>query len=265
MASTLAKAGAVWRLGVQEAFAYRASLAVWILTSSFPLVSLALWSALAREGPIGDYGGEEFVAYFVAAFLIRQLSAAWVVLDLDRQIRTGELNPLLMRPFHPVLHHAVINLSAIPIRAVLALPIGLVVLIAAGGIRLSSDPALLALVPVAIVGAFLINFLAQLVVGCLAFWLTSASALFDVWIGLFIVLSGYSVPTSLFPVALRDTVRLLPFHAGLGFPVELLVGQLDRTEALAGLGLQALWIILLGGLAALLWRRGLRAYGAEGS
>ena len=124
---------ALWRIGSAEALAYRASLFVWILTSTFPLISLALWAGLARSGPIGSYDGPAFVAYFVAAFLVRQLSASWVVWDLDYKIRTGELSPMLMRPVHPVLHLAAMNLSTQPLRMAIAFPLGLVVLWTAGG------------------------------------------------------------------------------------------------------------------------------------
>ena len=92
--------GALWRLGLAEAVAYRAAMLVWILTTTFPLVSLALWHSLAASGPIGDYGRGDFVAYFVAAFLIRQLTASWVVWDLSAQIASGDLSTLLMRPVH---------------------------------------------------------------------------------------------------------------------------------------------------------------------
>ena len=259
------KLAAVWRLGVAEASAYRVHLLVWVLATSMPLISLVLWRAIAADGAVGGYGQAEFDSYFVAAFFVRQASSSWVVWDLDRQIRTGELSPLLLRPLHPLLHHAMINLSALPLRGLLAAPVGLVVLLAIGGIRLSSDPALLGLAGVAIVLAWLLNFATQVIVGCLAFWLTKASAVYDLWLGAYFVLAGYMVPTSLFPAGLAAVARQLPFHAALGFPVELLVGRLDLGQALAGIGLQLAWLAVTGLLAGWLWRRGLARYGAVGA
>ncbi|MFY0531218.1 hypothetical protein [Nannocystis pusilla] len=75
------------------------------------------------------------MAYFVAAFLIRQFTASWVVWELSGQIRNGDLNTLLMRPMSPMIYHAIQNLAALPIRCALALPIGVVVLVLAGGWR----------------------------------------------------------------------------------------------------------------------------------
>ena len=64
---------------------------------------------------------------------------------------------------------------------------------------------------------------------------------------------------------LAEVARVLPFHALLGFPVELLVGRLSLVEALHGVALQLGWLAVFGALAAVLWRRGLRAYGAFGA
>ncbi|KIG16403.1 hypothetical protein DB30_04447 [Enhygromyxa salina] len=261
----LRKLGALWRLGVAEATAYRTSLLVWVLATTMPLISLVLWRALARGGPIGDYDQAGFDSYFIAAFVVRQLSVSWVVWDLDGQIRTGALSALLMRPVHPVAHHVMINLAALPLRTALAAPVAIAVLLVTGGMSITTNPVALALAIPALVLAWCLNFLTQLAIGCLAFWLTKAAALYDVWIGAYVVLAGYLVPTSLFPAGLAEVARVLPFHAALGFPVELLIGRLSSAQALAGIGLQLVWLVVIGGIAALAWRRGLRAYGAFGA
>ena len=255
--------GALWRLGLAEAVAYRAAMLVWILTTTFPLVSLALWHSLAAQGPIGDYGRTDFVAYFVAAFLIRQLTASWVVWDLSAQIASGDLSTLLMRPVHPLLHHLMSNLAALPVRVALAVPLGVVVLIAVGGIEASVGWHL-ALAPLAILLAWLLQLCVQICVACLAFWVTSSAALFEVWLGLYMVLSGYVMPTSLLPW-FSAVVRVLPFHAAMGFPTELLCGRLGGAEIAWGFALQAVWLAVFAALAAWLWRRGLRVYGAVGA
>ena len=261
-----AVAAAYWRLGIAEAVAYRASMLVWILTTTFPLVSLALWSGIAASGgPIGGFGEADLVAYFVAAFLVRQLTASWVVWDLERAIRLGNLSVLLMRPVHPLFHHVMLNLAALPVRLALALPLAIAVLIGAGGLEVTAQGGALALLPLALVGAWLLNFAVQAAVGCLAFWTDRSSSIYEIWAGLFMVLSGYAVPTSLFPPWLAEVARALPFHAILGFPTELLTGRLSAGEALSFLGIQWLWAAAAGLGAALLWRRGVRVYGAFGA
>jgi ABC-2 type transport system permease protein len=128
------------------------------------------------------------------------------------------------------------------------------------------DPGLhLLLAPLAVILAWLLNISVQICVASLAFWLTSSAYLFELWLGLYMVLSGYAVPTSLFPAGLAAVVRYLPFQASLGFPVELTIGRLAGPEILMGFALQLLWLAVFGALALWLWRRGLRVYGAVGA
>lgn len=262
----LAASAALWRLGIAEAVAYRASMLVWILTTTFPLVSLALWSEIARSGgPIGEYGEPEFVAYFVGAFLVRQLTASWVVWDLERQIRLGDLNVLLMRPVHPLLHHLMQNLAALPVRLVLAAPLAIAVLIAAGGATWTQDAGALVVLPLALIGGWLLNFAVQASIACLAFWVTRSSAVYEIWAGLFMVLSGYVLPTSLLPGEVATIARALPFHAALGFPTELAVGRLTGVEAATGLAIQWGWAAAAWLGLVWAWRRGVRVYGAYGA
>jgi len=224
-----------------------------------------MWSGIAGESTVGDYTQTDFVGYFVAAFLVRQLTSSWVVWDLERQITSGDLSTFLLRPVHPLVHHLMTNLAALPVRLVLAIPLGLGVLWMAGGASVEANTFGWLLIVPALIGAWLINFSAQVIIGCLAFWWTSTSALFEVWLGLFVVLSGYVVPIRLMPEAVVAVLDLLPFHASLGFIVELFLGELSHEAALVGLALQWGWVLTFGLLARLAWRRGLRVYGAVGA
>src|SRR6185503_12640490 len=62
------------RIGFAEAVAYRAELLVWMLTTTMPLVSLALWSAVAAAAPVGRFTQQGFAAYFLATLIVRQLT-----------------------------------------------------------------------------------------------------------------------------------------------------------------------------------------------
>ncbi|RYE90856.1 MAG: ABC transporter permease, partial [Myxococcales bacterium] len=80
------------RVGLQEALAYRAELLVWILSTTLPLVMLALFSAVAREAPIGRYGPGEITLYFLVTFGVRQLTGSWVAWQMNLEVREGKLS-----------------------------------------------------------------------------------------------------------------------------------------------------------------------------
>src|SRR5437660_5891946 len=120
------------RVGLAEAIAYRAETIVWILTTTMPLVNLALWSAVARGGVVGGYGQTDLVAYFLAALVVRQLTGSWVLWEMSRDIRMGTRSMRLLRPVHPLIAYGAENLSGIPLRAGFAIPLFGVALAIAG-------------------------------------------------------------------------------------------------------------------------------------
>jgi len=252
------------RVGFAEAVAYRAEFLVWLLSTNMPLVMLALWHAAAQGGPVGRYGGPEFTAYFLVALVVRLLTGAWVIWELNFEIRQGTLAFRLLRPVHPLLAYASENLAAVPLRLVLSTPVVALLLLSSGGPLLSRDPLCWAVFPVAVAGAWAITFLAMSLIGVLAFYFESAGSVFEIWMGLFGVFSGYLVPLDLLPPWLGALARVLPFRYMLAFPVELVTGLMPRSQAFGELAVQWLFAAGLFLLVTLAWRRGLRRFSAVG-
>jgi ABC-2 type transport system permease protein len=252
------------RIGFIEALAYRAEMLVWILSTTMPLVMLVLWHAVAREQPIGRFGSDQFVAYFLSMFIVRQLTGSWSVWLMNMEIRDGTLAMRLLRPVHPLLAYAMTSLSELPVRSLLSVPIAAVVLFILEGHELSHDPWIWAIWTFSIVAAWLITLLTNLVIGCLAFFLESSLKVMDVWLAFYFVFSGYMVPIEIFPAALRSVIDFLPFRYQLGLPVELMIGMHDRSEALAMLGRQWMMVGVLFAILVLVWQRGIRRFEAYG-
>jgi ABC-2 type transport system permease protein len=252
------------KIGFAEAVAYRAEFLVWLLSTNMPLVMLALWSAVARDAPVGRFGQRDFAAYYLAALVVRLMTGAWVIWEVNFEIRQGTLAFRLLRPIHPLLAYAAENVAAMPLRALISLPIAITALVLVGGERVTHDPLLLALFPVSVIGAWLITFLAMAVIGALAFWVEQAGSLFEVWLGLFGVFSGYLVPLELFPAWVTALARVLPFRYMLAFPVEMVIGMTPRPRALLELAIQWLFVGLLGLAARGVWTLGLRRFSSVG-
>ena len=252
------------RVGLSEAVAYRAEFLVWLLSTNMPLVMLALWTAVAREAPVGRFGQADFTAYYLATLVVRLMTGAWVIWEVTFEIRQGTLAFRLLRPVHPLLAYAAENVSAMPLRLAISLPVAVGLLWGLGRDHLTADPLLWAVFPLSVFGAWLITFLAMSIVGALAFYVDSATSLFEVWMILFGVLSGYLVPLDLFPAWVTAAARFLPFRYMLAFPVEMAIGMLPREQALLDLGLQWGFVGLMGLLAAAAWRLGLRRFAAFG-
>ena len=262
--SPLAKFGAILRVGVAAAVAYRGEFFVWILTTNMPLVMLALWTRVAAEGPVGRFTARGFAAYFLGILFVRFLCGSWVVWEMTFAIRDGSLRARLLRPLHPFAHYAADNLAQMPLRLLVSAPVAVGLFVVAGRDGLSHDPVQWLLVPVTIAGAWALTYCAMLSVATLALYLDSALTVCELWMAVGYVFSGYLVPHELLPATLREVARWLPWRYTLALPLESMLGLVDRAETLRGLGAQTAWSAAFLLLALSLWNRGLRRYEAFG-
>jgi ABC-2 type transport system permease protein len=255
---------ALLRAGFAEAVAYRAEFFVWFLAYTTPLIMLALWTAVAREQPIAGFDERAFQAYFLVTLVVRVSTSSWVVWEMNFDIRQGTLTRKLLRPLHPLLAYACENLAALPLRLLMTGPVMAATLIWLGPGILVRDPVHVLIVPLTLAGAWALMFCWMAIIGSLALWSESSLKVFDAWLGLIFLFSGYVMPLDLYPPRMRAVLDLLPFRSMLSFPVENLIGRMDRGEALLALGIQWAHVGLALAILLFAWRRGVRRFQAFG-
>jgi ABC-2 type transport system permease protein len=262
--STIRALPTLLRVGVAETVAYRAEFLVWILTTTLPLVMLGLWTSVADEAPFRGYSSDNFVAYYLATLIVRNLTGSWVAWQISEEIRLGTMSMRLLRPIHPFVAFSASHLAAIPFRGVVALPIALVLLVSSGASALTSNPLqIAALVPSLALG-WLITFAMLFAIGSLAFWITKSMALFTLYFGLFNLLSGYLLPLDLLPSWIAKIAAYSPFRAMLSSPVELMTKQMTAGQVVEVLAGQTGWAIGMIALALWVWRVGIRHFESVG-
>jgi ABC-2 type transport system permease protein len=251
------------RIGVAEVVAYRAEFLVWILTTNMPLVMLALWHAVAADGPVGRFDQKQFTAYYLGVLVVRLATSNWMAWQMSMEIRDGTLSAKLLRPIHPLYSYAADHLSALPMRILVVSPIVALMFVTSWDRLAQHDPRLVLILAASLVGAWLLTFFAMVLLGSLAFYVESAMGPFELWIGVHALCSGYLIPLEVLGRA-GKVANVLPFRFMLAFPVEALVGLLSPGDALRQLGAQWLYVALTGGLALRVWRAGVRRYSAFG-
>lgn len=252
------------RAGFLEALAYRAEMIIWVLSTTMPLVMLALFSALAADAPFGRFGRRDFVAYYLATLLARQLTSSWAAWEINFEVRQGTLAARLLRPVHPVWVYATQNLAVLPLRLLLVAPVGAIALYWAAPGRAPRTPGALALALAALLGGWLITFFLNVAIGALSFTFESTTKMLDAYFVAFVVFSGYLMPIELFPPWLRRLADALPFRYQIGLPVEALTGAEGAARLAPRLAAQWGYVVALGALALWLWRRGVRRFAAFG-
>ena len=233
---------------------------IWMMPS---LVYLFVWSTAAGERTIGGLTRGEFVAYYLLLIVVGRLTSSannWTVGDA---IRYGRMNSLLLRPLSPVWDALASEVAGKVVAMAFAIP---VVAILALLLRPELQVTLvngLAFIP-ALALAWALRFLWEYWVALLSFWATRADALLHLQASLIFLLAGQVAPTRLLPGPLKAAATALPFRYMLGFPIEVLLGKLDRSELLTGFACQTGWLLAAFVLFMTMWRKGVRRYAAVG-
>src|SRR5262249_45175212 len=146
------------------------------------------------EGPVGRFGPRGFVAYYLTTLIVRQLTGSWVVWELVTQIREGTLAMRLLRPIHPLAAHSAESLAAMPLRIAVSLPVAFAWLITSARDEITHDPVIVLVAIASIAGAWLLSFCVSAIMGSLALYIENAISLWELWLGCFMLLSGYLLP-----------------------------------------------------------------------
>src|SRR5262249_31730616 len=94
----------------------------------------------------------------------------------------------------PLAAYAAENLAALPMRALISVPVAVIALVAAGSAQYAHDPLLWLALAVSLLGAWLIMFLLMAIVGICGFFMESSTSLMYIWQAAFYTLSGYIFP-----------------------------------------------------------------------
>jgi ABC-2 type transport system permease protein len=243
---------------------YRAEVLIWMIAGTLPLIMMFIWMELAANGPVGSYGAEDFAAYFLLVFVVRQFTVTWVVQPLSREIRLGEMSARLMRPLDPYWLFVADHIIALVMRLPIVPPVVLLGLVLTGAFaKLSLAPVPLFLL--AIAACWLIRFNLHYSLGLVTFWTDQAAAFEGLLFTIYMVFGGALFPIDLLPPLAQNIIALTPFPYQIQFPVDVMLGKLSTEELLRGFAMQGLWIAIFIGLRRLLWRTGLKHYAAVGA
>lgn len=257
----------LFRTDLANQMQYRGALGIRMLGNILqPVVYLVVWLTVAKAkgGQVGGFTEGDLAAYYTILLVVNHLTASGTAARFNYRVRTGNLSPLLLHPLHPIHRDLAENLAykILTMAAVVPAVVAMVLLFK----PVMHPPlwAIVAFVPALFLAA-LLSFLTEWCVGLLAFWITEASALRQMYTVTGIFLTGRMAPLSFMPDWVQNVSEILPFRWMVSFPVELVQGRLKQEDALFGFVLQGVWILVSLGLLNLGWRRGLKRYSAVGA
>jgi ABC-2 type transport system permease protein len=228
-----------------------------------PLIYLFVWMTAAGGGAIGGFTRGSFVAYYLVLIIVNQLTYSQTNWTVGDQIRAGTMNIHLLRPISPIFDVLASECAGKVVYMAFIVPITVILgLVLKPDINFTSITFMKFILALGM--AWALRFFWGYWIALLAFWATRANALLAVQDSLMFVLAGQVAPTTLLPGVMEKAAVILPFRYMIGFPVEILTGDLSGSEIQFGFLIQAGWLAFTFLLFLEVWRTGVKQYSAVG-
>jgi ABC-2 type transport system permease protein len=247
-------------------FAYRNTMFLFFCVSIVQIFMLKkVWGALyaARPGVLSVPLPDLIVYLTLANLIVWSFPTHTVSRYLRERIREGSVVFDLVRPigFVPQLAAQLVGaLGGSLVIIVIALP----VVALAGSLSLPASGWAAGMFLVSLLCGWGIAGLLTMLLSMVAFWTLEIDGLTTLYALVASFLSGALVPVQVFPGALRTVVEWLPFQATTYVPASIYIGTLDGAAAWRAVGLQLVWVVVLGAAAALMWRGAVRRVVVQG-
>jgi ABC-2 type transport system permease protein len=255
--------GMYLRLALKSVAQYRADFAVLIVSALFREGGTLLFLSVvfARITQLRGWSYYEVVLVFGLATVISNLNSVFLggSQAVGNYVLRGRLDVLLVRPVHPLF--LLFGEQCLTITGIGSLVVGVAIMVVAlGRLGLTIQPWWFLYLPLVAVSGALVLCSISLIVACLAFRLTSVTAL--------LMLLGYlpefaRYPLTIYARPLQFTLTwILPYALTGLLPIGFLLGK--TGYAIYGpLAPLAGWLFL--GLALAVWRFAIREYKSTGT
>jgi ABC-2 type transport system permease protein len=264
---------AVWRTSLANAMEYRVNF---LTTSAVGLVvavlvNVYLWqavyeSASSHDFAPGAYSASEMMTYIVLTTICFNITRpSRFERAASEEIRTGELSKYLLKPISHIGFVLAASCSERFVSVQMLVLLGVLVgvpLALYANVTLSWAGCLWAL-PVLLCGMGL-QMLLSLALSYLAFWLDETWTFHVIKDISFVFLSGALLPMTTLSPAFEQVAGWLPFQYLAYVPAALMMGKIGTWEALLLLCKAGVWVCVTFALTLMLWKRGIKRFGAFG-
>ncbi|MDH6121544.1 ABC-2 type transport system permease protein [Kitasatospora sp. GAS204A] len=212
-----------------------------ILAATF----LALWRA--RPG-LGGYDTTQAVTYIWVSQALLVAVAAWgggFQDDLQARLRTGDIAVDLYRPVDFLGWWLAADLGRAAFQLLTRGAVPLVAGVLLFHARLPHSVLTWTLFLCSVLLAITVSFGLRFLVSVTGFWLDDSEGLRSLMLVVSMFLSGMLLPLGLFPDGLRQAAQALPWASLVQVPCDLFLEHRTGRAAVAALGFQLVWAVLL--------------------
>jgi len=224
------------------------------------IITLLIWNALYNSNTdiTTILSQNSMIGYIIFANIAYNVISVDAY-EISSDIKDGNLNQYLLKPIHYIKNKFMLYLSKFIFNFILYFfPIG--IFCCFYSISLSKLLMFFSLLFV----SFLISFFINCILSLLAFWFMDVSALFSMLSFIMSFLAGTLIPIDLMPDFLKQISFFLPFRY-LGYETaSILFFEKNYNEFLVILLGGIIWTVILYIISKILWKKGIKIYGAYG-
>lgn len=258
-----------FRMGMKSEYEYRLNFIFVLFSAFFPMIiQTFLWIAIfenSKKPIVYGYTLNQMILYTILSQMIAKFLKTGVETEISTDVKTGGLSKYIIKPFNYLLYKlfGFVGKKAIHMEIILVfILIVLVVFNWKVQITMSIGRGVVFLVAVFL--ALILSFYIFCCLSMLSFWVTDAWGIFFGARFLIDMMSGAIFPIDIFGETIIKVFQALPFQYMVYFTVNIITGKISLHMALQGIGIQVIWILVLGLLTRYLWKRGLLQYVAVG-
>lgn len=257
----------MFAISMEDALQARSLAFLWFLYGLINTMSvLLLWIAgFAAGGVKGDMGLPYVQLYYVLILVGNSALMSHVEESVARyDIKEGQLVKHLLKPISYYWYRFSTEIPWRFLGGFFSL-IGLLIFSLLFRFHVPTPtPLTLMLLPLVLIFSIMLSFTYKMALSLSAFWITEGWALFEVMEAMVIIIAGYVMPLSFFPLWIQRLALALPFAYMVYLPVQMLTGQLSVLQLFQGIGMQVLWLTVLVMLYKFAWKKGIPLFTGVG-
>lgn len=245
------------KLQMQVCLTYRFEVFAKIATHFILIIAnVFLWNCVyTGQQSISGVGRGQMITYSVLSACIGVMYHCGIEGSLNKDVREGNIALLLMKPLHLLGAYFAEDIGTVAVQTVsVSLPIFLLGMLFLP-VQLPVSLRTLPLILVSYLFGFLILWLLSALVGMFTFVTMELGNMGVVKNMIVAILSGSMIPLWFFPDHMERLLMLTPFPYTYQLPLGLYIGKIGISDGIRQIGIQALWMLLLGGCVALAWKK----------
>lgn len=246
---------------------YRMATAAGVFTNTifgFIRASIMFAAITTAGGELGGYTALQAATYVWLGQALLAPVEAFGTREVSQRVHQGDIAVDLLRPidFLGLYYAQKLGRAGFLVlgRGIPPLVIGALVT----GLALPEDPRSYLLGAISVLLAITVAFLADMLVNLAAFWILETRGLSVVYLAVMNLLSGFLIPIVWFPDWLLGIARATPFPSIIQTPIDTLSGRVPPAEAVASVGVQVVWVLVLAVAAHVVLRTGQRRLEVQG-